>query len=322
MIVDIFAHHIPISVREMIKKAGFFKMGDDQIIQYKGKSPAAIYPPNNASPEIRLALMEALGIDVQVLSQTTPVLLRSSAGEAAEICRLSNESNYALCRAYPGKFVNICIISLLDIEIAIEELKRGILELDCRGITFSTNQDGEGIESPKYYPIYQILVDNNLPLVLQPTDWESYPLVDGEKGLSTMLAIGWPFDTTQAVLRLILGGVLDIFPSLKIVTHHCGAMIPFFARRLESTLGNRTKKSVSEYWGNIYGDTAVNGSAAACMCGYAFFGSERMMFGTDYPFGSPGTVADTLAMIKDMDIPAQHIQNILGENACRLFKIR
>lgn len=321
MIVDIFAHHVPQSVGEMIKKAGFFKQGDDQINHYQGKNAPAVYPLNNSDPETRLALMDKYGIDVQALSQTTPVLLNSSATEAAKLCRLSNDANYALCKAYPHNFVNICIISLLSIKSALKEMERASGELDCRAVTFSTNQKGKGIESPDYYPIYEILEKNDLPLILQPTNWESYPLVNGTKGLGTMLAIGWPFDTTQAVLRLILGGVLDTFPSLKIVTHHCGAMIPFFARRLEGTLFKRTKKPVSEYWENIYGDTAVNGSVAACMCGYAFFGSERMMFGTDYPFGSSSTVADTLASVKAMNIPAHDKKKILGANAQRLLKI-
>jgi predicted TIM-barrel fold metal-dependent hydrolase len=92
-----------------------------------------------------LRLMDKYRIDVQALSQTTPALLGFSADEAAEICQLSNDDNYALCKAYPERFMNICIFSLLDVKKAMKELERSVNELDCRGVTIATNQSGKGL---------------------------------------------------------------------------------------------------------------------------------------------------------------------------------
>lgn len=296
--------------------------------KYYGEGKEFSYPVQNADPEVRLGLMDKYGVHVQALSQTTPVLLGFGAEDAAEICRRSNTDNYALCKGYPNRFVNICIISLLDMKSAMKELDRSIHELDCRGVTISANQNGRGLDSPEYFPFYEKVVEHDLPVLIHPTHWESYPLVDMDKGWRMMHLFGWPFDTTQAVWRLIFGGVIDRFPSMKIVTHHLGAMIPYFSRRIEQNfnkfLKDKLPRHISEYWGNIYGDTATDGTVAAYPCGYAFFGPDRMMYGSDYPFGAEAGedfIRSNLVGLKSMDIPSTNKEKILGENAKKLLKI-
>jgi len=318
MIVDIFSHHISAAVGKLIEKGKYF-----------GEGRQYYRPIQNSDPEVRLNLMERYGIDVQALSQTTPVLMGFGHEDAAEICRLSNDDNYALCKAYPDRFVNICIISLLDMGSAMKELDRSINELDCRGVTVSSNQDGKGLDSPEYFQFYEKLAERDLPLLIHPTHWESYPLVDMDKAWRMMHVFGWPFDTTQAVWRLIFGGIIDRYPSLKVVTHHMGAMLPYFVRRIESTfnlhLRDKLPRHISQYWSNFYGDTAVDGTVAAYPCGYAFFGPDRLMYGSDYPFGAEAGEAyirDNLAGVKAMDIPPQDMDKILGGNAKKLLKIR
>jgi aminocarboxymuconate-semialdehyde decarboxylase len=212
---------------------------------------------------------------------------------------------------------------------AIKELDRCVNELDARGVTISSNQKGKGLDSPEYDPFYKKVVDHDLPILIHPTHWESYPLVDMEKGWRMMHVFGWPFDTTQAVWRLIFGGVLDRFPSIKIITHHLGAMIPFFSRRIEQNvykfLKNKLPHPISEYWKNIYGDTATDGTLGSYLCGYAFFGPDRMMYGSDYPFGAEDGedfIRSNLEGVKSMNIPPGDKEKILGENAKKLLKIK
>jgi predicted TIM-barrel fold metal-dependent hydrolase len=319
MIIDILAHHISRPVGKLLLKQ-----------KYYGEGRQLLFPPQNADPETRLKLMDKHGINIQALSQTSPVLLGFNAKDAAEICRLSNDDNYALCKAYPDRFVNICIVSLLDMKGAIKELDRSINELDCRGVTVSANQNGKGLDSPDYFPFYQKLVDHDLPLFIHPTHWDSYPLVDMEKGWRMMHLFGWPFDTTQAIWRLIFGGIIDRYPKLKIFTHHLGAMLPYFARRIQTNfdgfLKDKLPRNISQYWGNIYGDTALDGTEAAYPCGYAFFGPDRMVFGTDYPFGPESGedfIRENLRGVKAMkDISADNMNKILSGNAIKLLKIK
>jgi predicted TIM-barrel fold metal-dependent hydrolase len=320
MIIDFSAHHISRSVGKIIAKGKWYGSGN-----------LMRYPVENADPEVRLALMEKYQVDMQALSQTTPVVMGFSPQEAAEICRLSNDDNYALCKAYPKKFVNICIISLQDMKSAMKELERSVKELDCRAITLGSNQNGKGLDSPEYYPFYEKVIEYDLPIFIHPVNWESYPLVDATKGLGAMLVLGWPFDTTQAAWRLILSGTIDHFPELKIVLHHYGAMLPFFSRRIEQNirlnLKDRLKKDkdIHEYWGNFYGDTALDGAVASYPCGYSFFGPDRTVFGTDYPFGAESGedfYRENLAGVKAMKISAKNMRKILGENAKTLLKIK
>jgi len=317
MIIDIFSHHISESVGVILEKT-----------KYYGEGKEFPYPLQNADPEVRLALMEKYGIDMQALSQTTPILLGLSNEDAAELCRRSNNDNYALCKAYPDKFVNICIFSLLDMSSAMKELERAINELDCRGVTISTSQNGKGLDSAEFFPFYEKVVAHDLPILLHGTHWKCSPLMDMENAWRFLHVFGWDYDSTQAVWRLIFGGVIDRFPTMKIVTHHLGNYIPFFVRRIEQNfnkfLSDKLPRHISEYWGNIYGDTAVDGTLGAFPCGYAFFGADRMLYGSDYPFGPEAGedfIRENLAGVKFMYIPPEEKEKILGENAKRLLKI-
>jgi predicted TIM-barrel fold metal-dependent hydrolase len=100
-------------VSQLIKKSGFYEAGTPNS---SGWQP---YNADNGDPELRLRDMDKFKIEVQALSQTTPVLFNANPIEVAEICRLSNDGNYALCKLYPSRFVNICIVSLLDVEGAL-----------------------------------------------------------------------------------------------------------------------------------------------------------------------------------------------------------
>lgn len=319
MVIDFSAHHISKRVGEYVGKAKWY--GPGTIMEF---------PRQNADPEARIALMDKYGVDMQALTQTAPVVLGFSPEEAAEICRMSNDDNYALCKAYPDKFVNICFFSLQDMPSALKELDRAVNELDCRAITLGSNQNGKGLDFEEFYPFYEKLVECDLPIFIHPVQWESYPLVDTYKGWKNMLVLGWPFDTTQAAWRLVLSGTIDRFPELKIVLHHYGAMLPFFSRRIEQniriSLKDRLKegKDITEYWKNFYGDTALDGAVASYPVGYAFFGADRTVYGTDYPFGmedGEDFYRENLAGVKAMNLPKEEMEKVMGGNAKRLLKI-
>ena len=171
MIIDFSCHLISMRVSQYVEKAGCY--GPNNLMRH---------PLQNADPEVRLALMEKYGVDIQVLSQTTPVLIGFNAGEAAEICRMSNDDNYAMCKAYPNKFVKLCIFSLLDVKDALKELDCAVNELDCRGITLASNQNGKGLDFEEFYPFYEKVIRYDLPIFFHPVQWESYPLVNARKG--------------------------------------------------------------------------------------------------------------------------------------------
>ncbi|MEM2103890.1 MAG: amidohydrolase family protein [Candidatus Bathyarchaeia archaeon] len=322
-IIDFSVHIIPPEVGKIISQKPYFGT-----LSEKGKYHR--YPPEHANPKFLSRLMEKCGVDMMLLSQTTPVLWGLSVEESVRVCKLSNNYVDKLCTNYPDKFVGCAIVTLLDIDSALEELDRAINELGFRCVTISTNQDGRGLDSLEFYPFYERVTKYGIPIFLHPTHWKGYPLVDVEedmkKGWRTMQALGWPFDTSQAVWRLIFGGVLDKFPKLKIVTHHLGGMLPFFISRIRinfERFKENLKKPLNSYLEQIYADTALHGGPlGSLICGYALFGPKRMLFGSDYPFGPESlSINENIAGIKAMPIPEEEKEKILGKNAAELLKI-
>jgi aminocarboxymuconate-semialdehyde decarboxylase len=270
--------------------------------------------------------MEKYGIDMQVLTQTTPILVGLSAEEAAQVCRISNDAIGEVCRSYPDKFVPFAVVSLLGVKQAVHELDRAMNEWGCRGVTIGTNHNNKGVDDPENDPFYEKVCEYDIPVFLHPMNWGSYNLVDEDPAV--MRLFGWPFDTTIALLRLLVSGTMERHPTLKVVTHHLGGgMFPFFSNRFNikfEKLKREMKKPLSESLQRVYGDTAVDGTAAALPCGHAFFGTERMLFGTDYPFSpEKGEVylRENLAIIKDWNLPEEDKKKILGENAKKLLKL-
>jgi predicted TIM-barrel fold metal-dependent hydrolase len=314
MIIDFASHIIVNEVEEMLASKGDF-----QLIRKNFES-------ESSDPVKRIALMDKYGIDMQVLTQSTPVLEGLSAGEAAEVCRISNDAIGKICLAHPDRYVPFAVTTLLDVKEAVRELDRAVHQWGCRGVTIGTNHNNKGLDDPLFHPFFEKVCEHDIPVFLHPMAWRSYPLVDDDPAI--MRLFGWPFDTTQAILRLVVSGTMEHFPTLKIVTHHLGGgMFPFYSNRFMIKLANlkkKLKRPVVESLERIYGDTAVDGTAAALPCGHAFFGTERMLFGTDYPFSPErGEVylRENLRIVKEMNLPEADKAKILGGNARTLLKL-
>ena len=314
MIIDFSSHIILKEVEEKLaSKKNFMALQKN-------------FAPESSDPEKRISLMKKYGIDKQVLTQTTPILEGLNAEEASEICRISNDAIGRMCRAFPERFIPFAVASLLDVPNAVHELDRAVRQWGCRGVTIGTNHDNRGLDDPEVRPFFEKVCEHDIPVFLHPMAWHSYGLIEEDPAI--MRLFGWPFDTTQALLRLVVSGTMERFPTLKIVTHHLGGgMFPFYHNRFNiklPNLKNKLKRPVSESLERIYGDTAVDGTAAALPCGHAFFGTERMLFGTDYPFSpEKGEVylRDNLRIVKEMDLPQEDKDKILGGNALKLLKL-
>jgi aminocarboxymuconate-semialdehyde decarboxylase len=143
---------------------------------------------------------------------------------------------------------------------------------------------------------------------------------------------GWPYDTSVAMSRLVFAGLFDLYPGIKIITHHCGGMIPYFDGRVGpglDVLGARTsgedyskvlpslKRPHLDYFKEFYGDTAMFGGKYGIPCGLAFFGADHIVFATDTPLGP---IAPTIAVIDGLDIDEAARRKIYVGNAERLVK--
>ena len=139
--------------------------------------------------------------------------------------------------------------------------------------------------------------------------------------------------------RLVFSGMLDKLPTMKIITHHCGAMAPFFDARIElgmAQMGARTAdedygallKSLArrplDYFKMFYGDTAVNGSASAIRCGLDFFGNKHVLFGTDCPFdpeGGPMFIREGIRAINSLKLSDADLRKLYYANAIDMLRL-
>ena len=137
--------------------------------------------------------------------------------------------------------------------------------------------------------------------------------------------------------RLVFSGITDRFPELKIVVHHLGAMIPYFAERAGafweyrcgrtadeefSSASKRLKKRPADHFKSFYGDTALCGARAATVCGLEFFGPDHVLFASDCPFdpeNGPGWIRDGIAILQSLDLGTEERDKVCYRNAERLF---
>jgi predicted TIM-barrel fold metal-dependent hydrolase len=311
MIIDFSAHLLTPRILKEVRKPS--NIGNDSAV-----------PAKNADLAERLKIMKKYAIDKQVLSFSPTLLNEMPRKQAAKVCRIANDEIQEFCQRKPDSFESLALVSLVELGSGLDEFDRTVGNLGFKGVILATNQDGKGLDAKEYYPFYERAVKYDVPIFLHPVHWKGYPLVDNK----LMIIFGWPFDTTQAVWRIIAGGVLDRFPSLKVVVHHFGAMFPYFGGRMNSYLGLALKdlgrKSISDYWKQIYADTAIDGTQGAFMCGYSFFGPDRILFGTDYPFGpeeGESFIRDNLENVKTMPIAEDAREKILSRNTEKLLKI-
>jgi predicted TIM-barrel fold metal-dependent hydrolase len=158
----------------------------------------------------------------------------------------------------------------------------------------------------------------NLPIWIHPVRNEK---LDQDYGI-----FSWPYETAMAMFHLVNSGVINDYPNIKFITHHCGSMIPYFAKRIKFTMGAVRKDPIAqnaeEHFRKFYNDTAIYGNTAALMCGYVFFGADHILFGTDAPLaGKYGLTWETITSIERMSIPENEKEKIYIRNAVDLLKL-
>lgn len=269
----------------------------------------------------------------QVLSiGVPPVELVLPPKEAAELSRIANDEMAELVSRYPDRFVAaLACVPMNDVDAACVETERAIEELHFRGVQVYSSVNRKPLDRPEFLPFYETVAGHDLPIFLHPVRDKDIPDYPDEKlaRYGAYLQFGWPFETTMAVTRLVLSGILEKFP-LKVVVHHCGAMLPFFAGRLGLGVPEPGEiapltKPAEAYYKKLYGDTVLGGNTPALMCGYAFFGPEQMVFASDYPYpGGPrcdAALAGVIRSVEEMAIPEEEKTRIFSTNARRLLKL-
>jgi len=308
------------------------------------------HPVLNAFPRIRtlwdvdarLALLDEFDGLQQVLSLANPPIeLIAPPERSPEVARMANDGLAAICQKHPDRFpAFVASLPMNNVEAALDEIDRAI-GIGARGVQVFTNVAGEPLSEKKFRPVFASMAQHDLPVWVHPMRSAQFPDYTSEKTSENEIwfSFGWPYETTACMTRLIYSGLLDELPTLKIVSHHMGGMIPFFAGKID--LGFRQiffgtpernpaaeeaglKQAPRRYYEMLYADTALNGEVAATRCGHAFFTTAHCLFATDAPFCAEqgrGLIRNTIAAVDALKIAPAEREQIFSGNAKRLMRL-
>lgn len=273
----------------------------------------------------RLAVMDELGVDMQVLSLTAPGVQMFDADTATAIASSANDRLAATIARHPGRYAGLGAFAPQDPQRAVREMERAIRDLHFNGFILNSHTGGEYLDSPKFWPILEAAEALDAPIYLHPrcpADAMAAAYRDYRLESATW---GFQAETGLHGMRLLLSGVLDRYPKLKIVLGHMGEGIPYWLWRIDYTYNafrppaNRMQLTPSETFRRNFAITTsgVN-SHATLKYVIEVLGIDNVMWAIDYPYqAAPGSVE----FMNTAPVPRESLQKLFHRNAERVFKI-
>ena len=334
MKIDIYNHVMPVAYLEKMKQ--------------HSKDPGIVKRMSSLRMlwdiEARVKMLDQWPDVQQVLTLSLPSPELVGGPELApELARIANDGMADMLRKWPNKFpAFVAALPMNNVPAAIEEMDRAIEKFGARGVQICTSINGRPLDEPEFFPIFErVTRKHDLPIWMHPArPGTRADYVNEQKSkYEIWQVLGWPFETSVAMARMVFSGLFEKLPDMRLITHHCGAMIPFFAGRAETLwaqLGSRsvdenydeilkqlTKKPI-EYFKMFYADTVLGGSASALRCGLDFFGADKIVFASDCPFdpeGGPMYIREGIRSVEDLNLSENDKRKIYFGNALRLMRM-
>lgn len=265
--------------------------------------------------------MDGLGHEVDVVSSIGPLSVYFSelSAEAGRDAAMEwNEEMAAAQRKYPGRFWGTAAVPLVDARVAIEVLDHAINELGLIGANLpgSVGTDAR-IDAERLEPFYDRVEELGIPLLLHPTDAIFADILEGYNE-ALHLSLGRVVEVSAAAMRLVLSGVMERHPDLKLVMSHTGGALPYQVGRMDKNTGKAgLPRPASIYLKRMFSDT-VSPHALGIKFAIDFYGIDHVMYGTDYPCWDPATC---LRLIAEIGLSDADQRKLFVENVCQLFQI-
>jgi len=267
--------------------------------------------------EQRLRVMDEQGVDMRVLSLSSPNVYDWRGKRQVEIARMMNDATAALVRAHPDRFAGVGSLPLDDVDESVRELDRIVGELGLHAVMIGSNVGGVQVNDPRFEPVWAKVDALRLPVFEHPM----FPPNIRKEEFELPLRLGFIFDTTTAATRLIYSGVFERYPNFPyIMAHTGGALLPLLQRldngyRLFPDCREHIDKLPSEYAKRLYYDTA-SFYGPTIMMAHSIVGADHILWGSDEPM-----IGDDTRLIDELPLPDADKAKITGANAARIFRL-
>ena len=324
-IIDFHNHYYPPEYIEALRSAdsSVSVTVDSQgnpVLHSPGDSNIAVQ--GHRDIEFRQSVLDEAGIDMQVLSFTSPGVQVHPPDRSVAYARSVNDALAAIVQERGARFAALATLPLNDPAASVAELERTMAELGLRGAMLFSNVNGAALSDQQFWPLYEKAEELGAVLYIHPT----YPVgVEAMTDYWLMPLVGFTFDTTLAAAGLVFAGVTERYPGITWVLAHLGGAIPYLAERLDR--GYRAfeecraniSRPPSEYLKSFYYDT-VNFDVNALRFAIEFAGTDHLLAGSDYPhqIGSLPLMVDS---ISTLDVSEEDKALIFGGNAARLLGV-
>lgn len=322
-IIDFHNHYYPPAYIEALRKGNSTIRIDedpqgDPRLHYPGDYNIAVR--GHRDIEFRVREVAKFGVDMQVISLTTPGTHVETPANAIRLAALVNDAFAEAVNAHRGKFVALATLPLNDPAASVKEFVRTCDQLKFRGAMLFSNINGVALADKRFWPLYEAADERSAILHIHPTA----PVgVEAMQEYWLMPLVGFLFDTTLAAEKLVFSGVAERLPRIKWVLSHLGGAIPYIAERADrgfhafKECRANIQRLPSEYLKNFYYDT-VNFDPLALKLAVDFAGAEHVLAGSDYPH-QIGSIPAMLDSLRRLPISDADRAKILGGNARRLL---
>lgn len=324
-VVDIHTHMMSEEWARLLDEYG----GDYRIAQVPGGSrgirargaPLMTMTPAMFDYERRIADMDAAGVDLAVISLTTPNVYWGGQEISLKAAQIINDSMAAAQRDHPDRIRWLASLPWQYPAEAVEELGRACAA-GAVGVMVLANISGMSLSDPRLEPVWAEIDRRALPVLVHPSVPPGVEQLDMERHY-LVATVGFPFDTTLGIARLIFDGFFDRFPRLRLIAAHAGGALPYVSGRMDhwhrtfEELRKDTQGSPSDYLGHIYYDSIAYERQALELC-VDVGGSEHVLYGSDYPH----KVGDMKGCLERVDALAPATSRaVRGANAERIFAL-
>jgi predicted TIM-barrel fold metal-dependent hydrolase len=276
--------------------------------------------PKFTDSEERMNDMRAMGIERQVVSIPLPGCDLLPSEEATRVCRAANDGLAEVCEKHPDHFTGLALIPVQDVEGMKEEFRRAVNELGLKGVHVHSNTFGKMLDAPEYQAVFEMANRLDVPVFIHPT--VPFELANsGEYRIAS--TFGLQVDLSMSLLRMIFCGTLERLQGLNLVVSHLGSTLPYISNRIDDEFDTargketRIEKHPSEYMKKLNVDT-VTRHIAPLEFAIQFYGEDKIVFGSDYPFWNS---QEHISAIEESSLGDEGKEKVFSMNATRLLKL-